>query len=110
MPRYVIERQYLVQIFQHILVEAPSLEAACREALDDNSQPWDDSKIDWDSFRATTIAQAVELPKTLEPGLCPNNADSYDLSLLVYDCGLELIPIPAEFAEGGGAQEGVGFS
>lgn len=75
MPRYVIERQFLVPMYEHILVEAPSLEAACREALDDIAQPWgDDSKLDWDSSRATTIAQVVELPGTLEPELSPETA------------------------------------
>lgn len=46
MPRYVIERQFLVPVYEHILVKAPGLEAACREALDDNAQPWgDESQI-----------------------------------------------------------------
>jgi hypothetical protein len=40
MPRYVIERQYLVPMFEHILVEAPSFDAACREAIDEFAQPW----------------------------------------------------------------------
>ena len=115
MPRYVIERQFLVPVYEHILVEAPNLEAACREALDDSAQPWgDDSKLDWDSSRATTIAQAVELPGTLHPELRSETAEGCDLSLLVYDSGLELLPIPAEFAredaEAPGRGGGIGFS
>ena len=101
-------------VYEHILVEAPSLEAACREALDDSAQPWgDNSKLDWDSSQATTIAQAVELPE-IEPELSPENAEGCDLSLLLYDSGLELLSIPAEFAredaEALGRGEGIGFS
>lgn len=115
MPRYVIERQFLVPVYEHVLVEAPSLEAACREALDDDDQPWgDDSKLDWDSSRATTIAQAVELPETLEPEFGPDTAADCDLSLLLYESGLELLPIPAEFTsdapEGAEREERIGFS
>ena len=29
MPKFVIERQYLVPMYQHIVVEAESLEKAC---------------------------------------------------------------------------------
>jgi hypothetical protein len=111
-PRYVIERQYLVPIYEHILVEAASLEAACREALDENAQPWgDDSEIDFDNARATTIAQAVELPEMLEPELCPDNADRYVLSDYLYCCGLDLLPIPRTFGElaDAGDEEGIGF-
>ena len=111
MPRYVIERQYLVPIFEHILVEAPSFEAACREALDEHAQPWgDDAEIAFDDARPTTIAEAVELPETLQPELCPENADRYILSGLLYDSGLDLLPIPSEFPGTGEAEDGVGFS
>lgn len=112
MPRFVIERQFLVPVYEHILVEAPSLELACRQALDEDAQSWgDDSEIGWDDSRATTIAQAVKLPETLEAELCAETADRRDLSLLLYDCGLELLRIPAEFAEEVcGGEEGIGFS
>ena len=32
MPKFVIERQYLVLMYQHIAVEALSLEVACKKA------------------------------------------------------------------------------
>src|SRR5262249_14846622 len=84
-PRYIIERQYLVPIYEHLLVEAPSFEAACCEALDDHVQPWgDDAQIDFDNAHSTTIAQAVELPETLEPKLCAETADRYVLSDFLY--------------------------
>ena len=101
MPRYVIERQFLVPMYEHIFVEAPDLETACREALDDFAQPWGDhAKLDWDSARATTIAQAVEVSEDLLSELkSAGDADQHDLSLVLYDSGLDLLPIPEEFAE-----------
>ena len=111
MPRYIIERQYLVPIYEHILVEAPSFEAACREALDDHVQPWGDgAQIDFDSADGTTIAQAVELPKTLKPELCAETADRYVLSDFLYCSGLDLLPIPAEFGGISAREEDIGFS
>jgi hypothetical protein len=100
MPRYVIERQFLVPMYEHIFVEAQSLEEACRQALDDYAQPWgDDAKLDWDSSRSTTIAQAVEIPEDLFPDLRSRGDDNYDLSLVLYDSGLDLLPISEDFAD-----------
>ena len=31
MPKYVIERQYLVPMYQHMVVEAENLEEACKK-------------------------------------------------------------------------------
>ncbi len=42
MPRYVIERQYLLPIYEHLLIEAPTFDAACHEALDEIFHPWED--------------------------------------------------------------------
>jgi len=36
MPKFVVERQYLVPMFQHIVVEAANLEAACKKAISDD--------------------------------------------------------------------------
>jgi hypothetical protein len=41
MPKFVIERQYLVPMYQHIIVEAENLDEACKEAISD--------VIDWDT-------------------------------------------------------------
>jgi hypothetical protein len=101
MPRYVIERQFLVPMYEHIFVEAPDLETACREALDDFAQPWgDDAKLDWDSAQPTTIAQAVEIPEELFPELkSAEDADQHGLSNVLYDSGLNLLPIPEDLAD-----------
>ena len=36
MPRYIIERRYLLPVYQHLALETPDLELACRKALDDD--------------------------------------------------------------------------
>jgi hypothetical protein len=41
MPRFVIERQYLLPMYQHIVVEAQNLEEACKKGISDD--------IDWDT-------------------------------------------------------------
>jgi hypothetical protein len=113
MPRYVIERQFLVPMYEHIFVEAASLEEACRQALDDFAQPWgDNAELCFDDARETTIAQAVELSEDLFPELrSRSEVDNYDLSLVLYDSGLDLLPIPEEFADTAQAPEGkIGFS
>ena len=36
MPKFVIERQYLVPMYQHIVVEAENLEEACKKGISDD--------------------------------------------------------------------------
>lgn len=113
MPRYVIERQFLVPMYEHIFVEAPSLEEACRQALDDYAQPWGyNAKLDWDSAHPTTLAQATEIPEGILPELkSAEDADAHDLSLVLYDSGLDLLSIPEDFADADQQQRGeVGFT
>jgi hypothetical protein len=107
MPRYVIERQYLVPVYEHILVEAPNFEAACCRALDDTDEPWgDNAQTDYESARPTTIERAVELPEVM----LANDAADGSLSRFLYDAGLDPLPIPREFAEEADAfNAGVGF-
>ena len=54
MPKFVIERQYLVPMYQHIVVEAETLEAACKQAISDDID-WDTQEMDCENARATTI-------------------------------------------------------
>jgi hypothetical protein len=113
MPRYVIERQYLVPMFEHILVEAPSLDVACREAIDEFVQPWGDHvRPDFDNARAVTITQAVAIPESLFPELrSREDEDRHVLSHVLYDAGLNLLQIPVEFGdEGMDDGEPVGFA
>jgi hypothetical protein len=103
--RYIIERQYLVPVYEHILVEAPNFEAACRKALDDIEEPWGDNvETDYEGARPTTIERAVEV-------LASTGSDESSLSRLLYDAGLDLLPIPREFTdESDGPGAGVGFT
>jgi hypothetical protein len=36
MPKFVIERQYLVPMYQHIVIEAENLEEACKNRISDD--------------------------------------------------------------------------
>ena len=93
MPRYVIERQYLVPVYEHILVEAVNFEKACLRALDESEEPWgDDAKADYESARPTTIVCAVEVPEPMDL-----SADS--LSYLLYTAGLDPLDVPAKFSQ-----------
>src|SRR6202011_6166348 len=57
MPKFVIERQYLVPMYQHIAVEAESLEEACKKGISDDID-WDTQEMDCDGARRTTITSA----------------------------------------------------
>jgi hypothetical protein len=61
MPKFVIERQYLVPMYQHIVVEADTFEKACEWAMSDDI-PWDGQQMDCDNARATTLTAAKAIP------------------------------------------------
>jgi hypothetical protein len=67
MPKFVIERQYLVPMYQHIVVEAETLEAACAIAVTDDIG-WDSQEMDCDNARATTITEAKAIPEGYDVG------------------------------------------
>jgi hypothetical protein len=112
MPRYVIERQYLLPVYEQLLIEAPNLDAACREALDETAHPWGrDAKEHLDNARPVTITEAVELPEGHYPELQPGEeTDHAGLGELLYDSGLDLLPIPAEFTEPANDDAPIGFA
>jgi hypothetical protein len=62
MPKFVIERQYLVPMYQHIVVEAENLDAACELAVSDDID-WDTQEMDSDNARKTTITSAKMIPE-----------------------------------------------
>jgi hypothetical protein len=97
MPRYIIERQYLLPVYQHLALEAPDLESACREALDDTKHDWEDAKEDYESSRPTTIISAIEIASEEEWDIATES--QYERSGLMYDGRHELIEIPREFTE-----------
>jgi hypothetical protein len=63
--RYVIERQYLLPIYQHLIIEAGSAEEACRKAIEHDD--WEDAKEDGDGARETTITALRPVPDGQEP-------------------------------------------
>jgi hypothetical protein len=85
-----------VPVYEHLLIEAPSFEEACRSAIDESEQPWgDDTRADYESARPTTIARAVELPGLVRAG----DAGEDSLSHFLYGAGLDPLPIQREFTE-----------
>jgi hypothetical protein len=62
LPKFVIERQYLVSMYQHIVVEAENLEEACKKGLSDDID-WDTQEMDSDGARKTTITNAKLIPE-----------------------------------------------
>ena len=97
MRRYIIERQYLLPVYQHLAVEAPDLESACREELDDGEHDWEDAQEDYESSRPTTIVSAVEIASEEEWVIATRS--QFERSGLMYDGRHELIDIPREFTE-----------
>ena len=97
MPRYLIERQYLLPVYQHLAIEAPDLDTACREALDDGQHDWEDAQEDYESSRPATIVSAIEIAAEEEWLIA--NESQYERSGLIYDGSRELIEIPREFTE-----------
>ncbi len=65
MPKFVIERQYLVPMYQHIAVEAENLQEACKKGISDDID-WDTQEMDSDGARQTTITNAKVIPAALD--------------------------------------------
>ena len=61
MPRFVIERQYLLPIYQRLIIDAPDITTACQEAVEDDD--WESAEEDGDGSGATTINAAREIPE-----------------------------------------------
>jgi hypothetical protein len=74
MPKFVIERQYLVPMYQHIVVEAETLDEACKKAISDDID-WDTQEMDCDSARATTLTEAKVIPEGYEVDHFPADPD-----------------------------------
>lgn len=60
MTTFTIERQYLLPIYQHITIEAPDVETAMREAMDESIHGWEGSKEALDSCTSHCITGAWE--------------------------------------------------
>jgi hypothetical protein len=112
MPKFVIERQYLVPMYQHIVVETETLEEACKKAISDDID-WDTQEMDCDSARATTITGAKLVPDGYDVrpdrSLIIASGDRKDLPLdmlsfatFLYENAAEtgpLLELPEQFTE-----------
>jgi hypothetical protein len=105
MPKFVIERQYLVPMYQHIVVDAENLETACEMAVSDDID-WDTQEMDCDGARKTTITNTKVIPDTMElvPGNIITGGDvvNYGLSAFLYESEAEtgpLLEIPEQFTD-----------
>ena len=113
MPKFVIERQYLVPMYQHIVVEADNLEEACKEGVSDDID-WDIQEMDCDSARATTITEAKVIPEGYEADVVHSliiasrdprglPLDMLSLATFLYEDKAKtgsLLQIPAKFTDG----------
>ena len=97
MPRYIIERQYLLPVYQHLALESPDFDSACREALDDGEHDWEDAQEDYEDSRPTTIVSAIEIAN--EAGWATATESQHERPSLAYDGRHEFIEIPRKFAE-----------
>jgi hypothetical protein len=112
MPKFVIERQYLVPMYQHIVVAAETLEEACKRAISDDMD-WDTQEMDCDNARATTIAATKIVPEGYEADQArslmiaskdPNGLplDMLGLATFLYEDEAKtgpLLEIPSEFTD-----------
>ena len=112
MPKFVIERQYLVPMYQHTIVDAETLEAACEKAVSDDIS-WDSQEMDCDNARATTITAAKVIPdgyevdpvqRLLIAGADPSDRplDMLSLASFLYEDEAKtgpLLEIPAKFTD-----------
>src|SRR6185312_5934677 len=92
MPKYMIERQYLLPIYHHLAIEAATFAAACAAAMDETKHGWKGAQPDPENARAHTLTRAVEVPaewadKTAAP------------AWYLYDAALPALPIPRAHRE-----------
>jgi hypothetical protein len=113
MLKFVIERQYLVAMYQHIVLEAEKLDAACERAVSGDIA-WDTQEMDSDNARKTTITNAKAIPDSLElvagdiilrrnrPATSGFGVPGYALSGFLYENEAEtgpLLEIPVQFTD-----------
>ena len=63
MPKFVIERQYLLAIYQRLIIDAPDIATACWKAVENDD--WESAEEDGDGSGATTINAVREIPERL---------------------------------------------
>ena len=108
MPKFVIERQYLVPMYQHIVVEAETFEAACDMAISDDIS-WDSQEMDCDNARPMTLVAAKGIPDSykIDPAqhalIAAISPIGISFASFLYENEIEtgrLLEIPARFTDG----------
>jgi hypothetical protein len=62
MRKFVIQREYLLPVYQYLVIEADTFEEACAEAVGPEHD-WDNAEEDYDGSLPTTITNAKVLPE-----------------------------------------------
>jgi hypothetical protein len=62
-PKFVIERQYLLQIYQRLIIDVPDIATACQKAMENDD--WESAEEDGDGSAATTFNAAQEIREGL---------------------------------------------
>jgi hypothetical protein len=60
-PDAVIQREYLLPVYQYLVIEADTFEEACAEAVGPEHD-WDNAEEDYDGSLSTTITNAKMVP------------------------------------------------
>ena len=97
MPKFVIERQYLLPIYQRLIIDAPDITTACQEAVEDDD--WESAEEDGDGSGDTTISAAREIPDGLVEQIARGNIN---VGSFLWEDQPEYGPrleIPAKFTE-----------
>jgi len=105
MPKYVVERQYLLPVYQHLVIEADTIEEACEKAIDHND--WEDAVDDGNGARPTTINAVKRIPDNVNVAHLdfdpedPTSQNTYSLGRFLYEGDTSTIhsDIPVHFAE-----------
>jgi len=61
MPTYVIQREYLLPVYQYLVIEADTFEEACAEVVGPEHD-WDNAEEDYDGSLPTIITNAKMVP------------------------------------------------
>jgi hypothetical protein len=100
MTKYVVERQYLLPVYQRLVVEADTVEEACDDV-------WEDAVDDGDGARATSINAVKRIPDNVNVADLdfdpedPTSQNTYSLGRFLYEGDTSTIhsDIPVHFAE-----------
>jgi hypothetical protein len=105
MPKYVVERQYLLPVYQRLVIEADTIEEACEKAIDHDD--WEDAVEDDDGARSTSINAVKRIPANVNLANLdfdphdPTSQKTYSLGRFLYEGDTSSIhrDFPMHFAE-----------